>query len=200
MGLLRFQSPDQATVRILHFLRERNRVGCLEGCPRSGVEIPKRLTDRAIAAIHRQRLPDHSYLYGEYLKYKPRAGSTDRPAASGDPMPATSRFSFGGDKTITDEVHKICLDRLIKRNGWLDMGRKRPVPHESWFAVAGYFFYYGHLYASFCIETLHSEDRPIYRQALASILVPLQEKDGSWWIFPFTTTTDNTARPWPCSA
>ena len=45
--------------------------------------------------------------------------------------------------------------------------------------------YYGHLYASFCIETLHSEDRPIYRQALASILVPLQEKDGSWWDFPF---------------
>ena len=67
----------------------------------------------------------------------------------------------------------------------VDMGCKRPVPHESWFAVAGYFFYYGHLYASFCIETLHSEDRPIYSQALASILVPLQEKDGSWWDFPF---------------
>ncbi len=82
-------------------------------------------------------------------------------------------------------MHKTCLDRLIKRNGWLDMGRKRPVPHESWFAVAGYFFYYGHLYASFCIDTLNSKDQPTYRQALASILVPLQEKDGSWWDFPF---------------
>ena len=45
-----------------------------------------------------------------------------------------------GDKTITDEVHKICLDLIDQANGWLDMGRKRPVPHESWFAVAGYFF------------------------------------------------------------
>ena len=150
-----------------------------------GVEIPKRLTDRAIAAIHRQRLPDHSYLYGEYLKYKPRRG-INRPAGSlGRSHACNFALQLWGDKTITDEVHKICLDRLIKRNGWLDMGRKRPVPHESWFAVAGYFFYYGHLYASFCIETLHSEDRPIYRQALASILVPLQEKDGSWWDFPF---------------
>ena len=75
-----------------------------------GVEIPKRLTDRAIAAIHRQRLPDHSYLYGEYLKYKPRApGSTDRPAASGDPMPATSRFSFGETKPLRTKCTRYAL-------------------------------------------------------------------------------------------
>ena len=150
-----------------------------------GVEIPKRLTDRAIAAIRRQRLPDHSYLYGEYLKYRPRRG-INRPAGSlGRSHACNFALQLWGDKTITDEVHKICLDRLIKRNGWLDMGRKRPVPHESWAAVAGYFFYYGHLYASFCIETLNSKDQPGYKQALASILVPLQEKDGSWWDFPF---------------
>ena len=150
-----------------------------------GAEIPKRLTDRAIAAIQRQRLPDHSYLYGEYLKYRPRRG-INRPAGSlGRSHACNFALQIWGDKTITDDVHKICLDRLIKRNGWLDMGRKRPIPHESWAAVAGYFFYYGHLYASFCIETLNLKDQPAYRRALASILVPLQEKDGSWWDFPF---------------
>ena len=71
------------------------------------------------------------------------------------------------------------------RNGWLDIGRKRPVPHESWFAVAGYFFYYGHYYAAYCIETLPHEDKPRYQEHLAHILMPLQEKDGSWWDFPF---------------
>jgi hypothetical protein len=150
-----------------------------------GIEIPKKLTDRAIAAIRRQRLPDHSYLYGEYLKYRPRIG-INRPAGSlGRSHACNFALQVWGDKTVTDEVHKICLDRLIKRNGWLDMGRKRPVPHESWAAVAGYFFYYGHLYASFCVETLSLEDRSFYQQELASILVPLQEKDGSWWDFPF---------------
>lgn len=150
-----------------------------------GVKVPKRLTDRATAAIRRQRLPDHSFLYGEYLKYRPRRG-INRPAGSlGRSHACNFALQLWGDKTITDEVHKICLDRLIKRNGWLDMGRKRPVPHESWAAVAGYFFYYGHLYASFCVETLNDKDRSFYGQALAAILVPLQEKDGSWWDFPF---------------
>ena len=37
-----------------------------------GVEIPGKMVQKALNAIRRQRLPDHSYLYGEYLKYKPR--------------------------------------------------------------------------------------------------------------------------------
>ncbi|MDA0725119.1 MAG: hypothetical protein O3B25_12745, partial [Verrucomicrobia bacterium] len=61
----------------------------------------------------------------------------------------------------------------------------RPVPHESWFQVAGYFFYYGHYYAAFCIKTLPEADQPLYQNHLAAILLPLQEKDGSWWDYPF---------------
>ena len=66
-----------------------------------------------------------------------------------------------GSELITIEVLKTWLDRLYARNLWLDIGRKRPVPHESWFAVAGYFFYYGHFYAAHCIELLDPEDRPL---------------------------------------
>jgi hypothetical protein len=150
-----------------------------------GIEPPERLIKRAYAAIQRQRLPDHSYLYGEYLKWKPRRG-INRPAGSlGRSHSCNIALQVWGDKRITHEVHKICLDRLIARNGWLDIGRKRPVPHESWFAVAGYFFYYGHFYAAFCIETLPQADQPLYQGHLANILLPLQEKDGSWWDFPF---------------
>ena len=151
----------------------------------SGVQVPTRLVTRALNAIKRQRLPDHSFLYGEYLKYRPRSG-INRPAGSlGRSHACNYALQIWGDPSVSDEVHKLCLDRLIKRNGWLDVARKRPVPHESWFAVAGYFFYYGHLYASFCLEKLTPKDRPKYQHELAKILVPLQEKDGSWWDFPF---------------
>jgi hypothetical protein len=78
----------------------------------------------------------------------------------------------------------VWLDRLFARNGWLSDGRKRPIPHESWFSVAGYFFYYGHYYASLCIEQIPSGRRPEYQDQLARVLLPLQEKDGSWWDFP----------------
>ena len=45
-------------------------------------------------------------------------------------------------------------NRLFARNGWLSIGRKRPMPHESHFFVAGYFYYYGHWYAAQCIDEL----------------------------------------------
>jgi hypothetical protein len=150
-----------------------------------GFTIPSKMASKALDAIRRQRLPDHSYLYGEYLKYRPRRG-INRPAGSlGRSHACNLALQVWGDQTVTEEIHKLCLDRLIERNGWLDMARKRPVPHESWFAIAGYFFYYGHLYASLCIEKLPITDQPSYKEKLAEILIPLQEKDGSWWDFPF---------------
>jgi len=150
-----------------------------------GLEPPEKLVQRAYDATQRQRLPDHSYLYGEYLKWKPRRG-INRPGGSlGRSHACNLALQLWGDKTVTEDVHKICLDRLIARNGWLSVARKRPVPHESWFAVAGYFFYYGHYYASFCIKTLPEADQTLYQNHLAAILMPLQEKDGSWWDYPF---------------
>lgn len=157
----------------------------LKDAQSSGVEVPDKLVSRALNAIKRQRLPDHSYLYGEYLKYRPRSG-INRPAGSlGRSHACNYALQIWGEESVTNEVHKLCLDRLITRNGWLDIARKRPRPHESWFAVAGYFFYYGHLYAAFCLESLSPKDQPKYQKSLAKILVPLQEKDGSWWDFPF---------------
>ena len=89
-----------------------------------------------------------------------------------------------GDSRITDGVLKTWLDRLSARNEWLGMGRKRPIPHESWFQVAGYFYYYGHYYAARCIDALPPEKRAPFQAQLATILLRLQEKDGSWWDYP----------------
>jgi len=45
-------------------------------------------------------------------------------------------------------------------------------------------YYYGHYYAALCVEELGGEQTARYRDQLAAIIVPLQEKDGSWWDFP----------------
>jgi hypothetical protein len=36
-----------------------------------------------------------------------------------------------------------------------------------------------------CIEELKGEQANKFRDELAAILLPLQEKDGSWWDYPF---------------
>ena len=149
-----------------------------------GAPPPEKLAQRAIASIYRQQKPDFSYLYGEYLKYQPMRG-INRPGGSlGRSQACNLALRLWGDPKITDEVLKIWLDRLFARNGWLSIGRKRPIPHESWFQVAGYFYYFGHYYAALCIEQLPQDARPEFQAHLATVLLGLQEKDGSWWDYP----------------
>lgn len=149
-----------------------------------GVKAPEKLVKRAIDSIQRQRKKDNSYLYGEYMKYHPMY-PINRPAGSlGRSQACNLALQLWGDKTIDDTVFKTWLDRLYARNLWLDIGRKRPVPHEAYFQIAGYFFYYGHYYGALCIEALPEKDRPFYQEHLAKVMLPLQEKDGSWWDYP----------------
>lgn len=150
-----------------------------------GIEPPQRLVDRAIAATVRQRLPDFSYLYGEYLKWQPRRG-INRPGGSlGRSQACNLALRYWGDDKITDEVVEDWLDRLFARNGWLDIGRKRPIPHESWMQVAGYFYFFGHYYGARCIHELPVEKRSEYQAHMYYTIAPKQEKDGSWLDFPF---------------
>ncbi|MCA9236623.1 MAG: hypothetical protein KDA44_14200 [Planctomycetales bacterium] len=149
-----------------------------------GVDFPQELIDKATASLLRQRYPDFSFAYGEYLRMMPRY-DINRPAGSlGRSQACNLALRLWGDEHETDAVLKNWLDRLYARNGWLSIGRKYPVPHESHFGVAGYFYYYGHFYAAMCIDQLPAAERPHFQQHLAHILLPLQEKDGSWWDYP----------------
>ncbi len=150
-----------------------------------GVEIPERLITRGMDSIRRQRNPDFSYCYGEYLKYRPRR-DINRPGGSlGRSQACSIAMRYWGDELVTDEVLHTWLDRLFARNLWLDIGRKRPIPHESWFAVAGYFYYYGHYYAALCLQDLPPDEREKHKDQLATILFRHQESDGCWWDYPF---------------
>lgn len=149
-----------------------------------GVEPPEKNVKRAIAALIRQRKSDFSYLYGEYLKDRPMRG-INRPGGSlGRSQACNISLRVWGDEKITDEVLDTWLHRLFARNGWLSIGRKRPIPHEAWFQVAGYFYYYGHYYAALCIEDLPTESRGLFQAHMAQTIIPKQEKDGSWWDYP----------------
>jgi hypothetical protein len=149
-----------------------------------GVAFPERLAKKAITSILRQQRPDFSYNYGEYTRLDPRYH--ERPGASlGRSQACNLALRLYGDERITNDVLTNWLDRLYARNGWLSMGRKRPIPHESHLSVAGYYYYYGHWYAAQCIEQLPEAERPYFQDHLAHIILPLQERNGCWWDYPF---------------
>lgn len=156
----------------------------LDEAKQVGIAPPERLVRTTLASIRRQRKPDFSYLYGEYLRWRPMMPVNQPGGSLGRSQACNVALRLWGDAAVTDAVIKQCLDRLFARHLWLDMGRKRPIPHESHFQVAGYFFYFGHYYAALCIERLPTVDRPPYQDQLARVLVDRQEADGSWWDYP----------------
>jgi hypothetical protein len=149
-----------------------------------GVAAPEPLVKRAIAAVRRQRRPDFAYIYDEDLKWSPLHPINQPGGSLGRSQCCNVALRCWGDAKITDKVLASWLDRLFARNLWLDMGRKRPIPHESHFYVAGYFFYFGHYYAARAVELLPRQERSFYQDHLAHVLLRLQSKDGSWWDFP----------------
>lgn len=149
-----------------------------------GFEISPRLVERARISIHRQRKPDFSYIYGEYLRSRPMRLVNRHGGSLGRTQVCNLALDLWSDPAVTPEVQERCLKRLLDRDLWLDIGRKRPIPHESWFQVAGYFYYYGFFYGASTIERLSPGARPVLARRLAKTLVDLQEKDGSWWDYP----------------
>ncbi len=156
----------------------------LHEAARAGVKAPRELTDRAVRSLLLQQNPDFTYQYCESFRFYPARLICRSPGSLGRSQACNLALRLWGDGRITDAVLKTWLDRLFARNGWLSMGRKKPVPHESWCAVAGYFYYYGHFYAAGCIEELPPEERPHFQDHLGRILLDLQETDGSWWDYP----------------
>lgn len=150
-----------------------------------GVPPPEKLLQRGIKMTQLQRQSDGTYLYGTYLRNNPTMPINLPGGSLGRSQACNLALRLWGDEKITDAEFTVWLDRLIVRNGWLSMGRKRPIPHESYFQVAGYFYYFGHYYAAMTIAQLPAADRPFYQDHLANILMPLQEDDGSWWDYPF---------------
>jgi squalene cyclase len=149
-----------------------------------GIDVPQKLIDRGLAVIRRQRRPDGAYLYDDAFRFQPQFAINHPGGSLGRSQVCNLCLRKYGDERITDTVVAAWLDRLFNRNLWLDIGRKRPIPHESWFFVAGYFYYYGHYYAGECIAELPAEERARHFARLAGILLPLQEDDGTWWDFP----------------
>jgi hypothetical protein len=150
----------------------------------AGVSVPQKLIDRGLDVIRRQQRPDLGYLYSENFLYRTGADINKPGGSVGRSQACNLVLRLYNDKSVSDEAIGAWANRLFARNLWLDIGRKRPVPHEAWYQVAGYFFYYGHYYAALCIEHAPVDQQKNLRDQLAHVMISLQEKDGSWWDYP----------------
>ena len=149
-----------------------------------GVKLNEKLVKHATAGINYQRTPDFSYAYSFDHRLRPRL-DINRPAGSlARSQACNAALRVFGETAVTDAVLITWADRFLEREGFLANVRKRPVPHEGQFRIAGYFYYYGIYYFTESVRLLPAEKHAAYAERLAAILLERQEKDGSWWDYP----------------
>lgn len=149
-----------------------------------GVTLDDKIVGTSLASIERQRTPDFSYVYSHSHIYRPRL-PINRPAGSlARSQACNAALRAFGKEIVTDKVIDEWADRFIAREGFLSIGRKRPVPHETHFQISGYFYYYGIYYFTESVSFLPEADQPRHARELAKVTLHRQEKDGSWWDYP----------------
>jgi hypothetical protein len=146
-----------------------------------GIEVPEKMIKQAIRRVEEMRLPDGAYLYSSDLKYRPRHPANRIRGSIGRTQ--SCNFALWTWNSPNVNVQKITtnLDDFFREHDYINMGRKREWPHESWYATAPYYYYFGHYYAARLIEKLGDDGRSRYGEKLAQHIMPYQEPDGSWW-------------------
>ena len=147
----------------------------------AGLEVPEKLTRQSVKQLEECRLPTGVYLYGSDYKYIPRLRANLPKGAVGRTQPSNYALKLWGWDKITKEEIRQGLDLFFKDHAFLDMGRKRPYPHESWYQTSGYYYYFDHYYAARLFEMLDPADKEKYAPQIVAAVLPHQEPDGSWW-------------------
>lgn len=149
-----------------------------------GLTPPEKYFNRSFEFLKSQRTPAGTYVYS--IMHASRPGlAINRHTGSLSRSPAGDLCLMQQDpQLISLRQLNDDLERLWSRSGWLSMALKKPIPHESFAQNSGYFFFYGYYYAARAIFQLPESTWLRHASQLADDLLPLQEKDGSWWDFP----------------
>jgi hypothetical protein len=81
--------------------------------------------------------------------------------------------------SVTDERIRQGLELFFEHHKFLDAARLMPVPHESWYQNAAYFYFFGHYHAALAINELPAAEREALHARLRPHLVKAQWEDGS---------------------
>ncbi|MFH1422474.1 MAG: hypothetical protein ABIH42_07165 [Planctomycetota bacterium] len=148
----------------------------------AGFDIPDNRVNLALKYLLSQRYPNGSYSYSTGLQRYPQLsvnhirGSLGRSQACNNGLIAWGRIS---EKDIVKGFNDF-----IEQHGFLEIGRCRQYPHEAWYAIAPYYYYYGHYYASRNLAELPEDCRTAFAEKLADLIILTQFDDGSFWDYP----------------
>lgn len=150
----------------------------------AGVEVPEAMLSKAVRAVQRCRTPKGFYTYGELWNRSP-GGGINEPAGAACRTPACQVATELFGETFEAADHERALrSLLITQARFQELGLRRPIPHEAWYGISGYFYLYGHAYAGYQLAGCAPTIRRRYAPHLAERVLLTRQPDGSFWDYP----------------
>lgn len=147
--------------------------------------VDPELVERAVEYLRRCALPTGAYEYD--LNPVPRVSGgeiiNDVKGSLGRIQVCNLARRKAGDPKMTDDVIRRGLELFLEHHRFLDAARLKPVPHESWYQNAAYFYNFGHCYASLVANELPEAERESWHARLRPHFVKVQFQDGSTYDF-----------------
>ena len=154
----------------------------LHEAEKAGFKSSPVLLKKAFYSLIKQRNVDNTFFYSDGFWKSPKNKINTKEGSCGRTQGCLLALYLWNKDKVTQDTLNEGLDMLVRFERWLDIGRKKPRPHESFFAVAGYFYYYGHFYGSEALINSkgNREKQLLY---LSKTIVDRQERNGLWFDF-----------------
>jgi hypothetical protein len=156
----------------------------LDDARNAGLDVPRGMIAEATLALNHARAMDGSFTYTIHYLGDPVAEPNRGLGAMARSPACLLALYVWGDDRHQPELFMNWLDRVIAREGWLNMERKEQFVHTGAHQIAAYYYFYCCYYVARVIEYLPPDRQEFYRLQLAHILLNRQDGDGSWWDFP----------------
>jgi hypothetical protein len=156
-------------------------VPALAAAVRLGWITDESVLRRAVRYVDSCRLPNGAYEYD--LNPIPRLQGGEHinavPGSLGRIQVCNWALAEVGAPRVTPDVLREGLGHFLDEHRFLDAARLRPIPHEAYFANAGYFYFFGHYYAALAANLLPREEREGWHARLRPHLVKAMRENGS---------------------
>lgn len=147
-----------------------------------GVAIPPGVMSDAATLVASLESPSGEFFYDSRFLKNPTGGWPLQWLGGGSRAVAGWSSLFAAGRTRKAEDLKKGLDLFLKTEDYLEIGRKRMIPHrDAPHQISGYFFFYGYYYAAESAARLPREMQGAYWPSLVRGILRTQEENGSWW-------------------
>jgi len=150
-----------------------------------GFQAPPKVVEKATKLLAQNQIPEGSYLYGRYLWTRPRMG-INLPEGSACRTPGNDYALELFGKAPKRGAYVESIENLVtKYVGFQQIAVHRPIPHEAWYNISGYFYLYGFYYAAVVLDEKlpEAEQRRLYPPLARGVLY-CRESDGCFWDYP----------------